>query len=149
MFDEYRGRTWDPTGDISPEQTELATSLRVPFLTSGYPRSNYITGIVFCDNLFDVGIAPTEYEVREVAAQLQRYCTYYRESFRETMGRFAPYDIDSTANLGYYLKRPDGGWCYRKRTWESPPWWPSRDETLPLTQVLAHNFTGWSSTTSS
>lgn len=125
MFDEYYRRTWEPENDISPEQTELATSLRVPFLTSEYPRWNYITGIVVRnETYFQVGIVPTDDEVREVAAHLENYCTYYRQSFRDAMKHFAPYDIDGGANLGWYMKRPDGGWCYRKRTWSGPQWWP-------------------------
>lgn len=146
MFDEFHNRTWQPEGDISAEQTEFATSLRVPFLSTAAPRWNYITGIVVGEAFPDRGVVPTEDEVREIAAQLQSYCTFYRSGFREAMARFAPYDIDSTANLGYYLKRPDGGWCYRKRTWESPPWWPPRETSHALSEVLARNFAGWSST---
>ncbi|WP_225506610.1 hypothetical protein [Mycolicibacterium fortuitum] len=54
------------------------------------------------------------------------------------MKEFAPYDIDSSANLGYFIKRPDGGWAYRKRTWErGPQWVPQPPEpTETLQQVL-------------
>ena len=144
MFDEYDGRTWAPGDDISPQQTELATSLRVPFLTSAYPRWNYITGIVISEDDLGRGIVPTEDEIRQIAAQLQSYYPVYRPGFHRAMTQFAPYDIDSGANLGYYRKHPDGGWFYRKRTWESPPWWPSRAETMPLADILERNFRGWS-----
>ncbi|WP_454232174.1 hypothetical protein [Mycolicibacterium fortuitum] len=156
MFDEYYRRTWgDTDGDISPEQTDLATSLRIPILTTEHPRWNYITGIVVRnDRYFEVGVMPTEDEVRVLAAHLETYCEYYRQSFRDAMRHFAPFDIDGGANLGYYMKRPDGGWCYTKRTWRSgPSWWPSPwfhrlDEDregppLPLSHVISRNFNGW------
>jgi hypothetical protein len=146
MFDEYKRRPWEDTDhDISDRQTELATSLRIPILNSEYPHWNYITGIVVNDR--DYGwpsIMPTDDEVREVAAHLESYCEYYNQNFRKVMQEFAPYDIDGAANLGYYMKRPDGGWVYRKRTWRyGPHWWPAED-VMTLTDVLAHNFTGWS-----
>lgn len=152
MFDEYYRRTWEPENDISPKQTEFATALRVPILTSEYPRWNYITGIVVRDEQFhEVGIMPTEDEIAQVGAHLESYCEYYRQSFRDAMKALAPYDIDGGANLGYYMKRPDGGWCYRKRTWRyGPHWWPCneppRNEVLPLGHVMARNFNGWSFT---
>lgn len=146
MFEEYTRRTWtDSDHDISAEQTELATSLRVPILTSEYPRWNYITGIVVRsgEHVSWPSIMPTEDEIREVGAHLESYCEYYNQGFRNAMRDFAPYDIDGGANLGYYMKRPDGGWCYRKCTWQAGPhWWPASD-VMTLTDVLAHNFTGW------
>jgi hypothetical protein len=147
MFDEYKRRTWvDADGDISAHQTELATSLRVPILTSEYPRWNYITGIVVNERSYGwPSVMPTDDEIREVAAHLESYCEYYNPGFRKAMREFAPFDIDGGANLGYYMKRPDGGWRYRKRTWcgYGPHWWP-QDDVMTLTDVLAHNFTGWS-----
>jgi hypothetical protein len=112
-FDEYYRRTWvDNDGDISPAQTEFATSLRIPFLSSANPRWNHITGIVVCDNILDHGIVPTEDEVAVVAAHLVEYRNHwFNQSFQRAMAHFAPYDIDGGANLGYYMKRPDGRWA--------------------------------------
>lgn len=145
MFDEYYRRTWaDTDHDISDQQSELATSLRVPILTSEYPRWNYITGIVVNDR--DYGwpsIMPTDDEIRAVGAHLELYCEYYNASFRKVMKDFAPFDIDGGANLGYYMKRPDGRWCYRKRTYRYGPHWVPKDGEATLTEVLARNFTGW------
>ena len=145
MFDEYYRRTWEDTdGDISPQQTEFATNLRIPILATSNPRWSYITGIVVCDSrYFTTGIMPTEDEITLVATQLAQYNTWYRQSFIEAMKHFAPYDIDGGANLGYYLKRPDGQWTYRKRTWDSPRF--SIKTVGALGDVLAHNFSGWSS----
>lgn len=111
MFDEYYRRTWEDTDhDISKHQTEFATNLRVPILATAWPRWNYITGIVVRESGPDHGIMPTEDEIAAVAAQLQEYNLYYGQAFIDAMKHFAPYDIDGGANLGYYLKRPDGVW---------------------------------------
>lgn len=142
MFDEYYRRKWEDTDhDISYHQTEFATKLRIPILATSHPRWNYITGIVVCDNILDHGIMPEEHEITAVADQLRRYNLYYRQPFLDAMRQFAPYDIDGGANLGYYPKRPDGCWTYRKRTWESPRWSKHFGE---LEEVLDRNFQGWS-----
>ncbi|WP_100513949.1 hypothetical protein [Mycobacteroides abscessus] len=146
MFDDYKRRAWQDTdGDISDRQSELATSLRIPILTSEYPSWHYITGIVVNDRASGwPSVMPTDDEIREVGAHLESYCQYYNQGFRNAMKEFAPYDIDGGANLGYYMKRPRGGWSYRKRTWQSGPhWWPADTDTMTLTEVLTHNFTGW------
>ena len=138
MYDEYNRRIWDPSDDISPAQTEFATSLRIPLLTSAYPRSSYITGIVIRDEGIGQGIEPTDDEVAAVATRLKEYCDYwYRDSFKRKMERFAPFDIDSGANLGYFTKREDGGWAYRKRTWNrGPSWIPTFDSPIETIQQV-------------
>ncbi|MCV7434842.1 hypothetical protein [Mycolicibacterium bacteremicum] len=152
----YGNRTWaDTEGDISPHQNGLATSLRIPILTSAFPRWNYITGIVVCDGVVDQCVMPTDDEIRLLRDHLDLYNRYYRQAFLDAMRDFAPYDIDGGANLGYYMKRPDSGWCYRKRTWQlGARWWPSPihwqtnggrgfQPPLPLSHVLTRNFRGW------
>lgn len=148
MFEEYTRRKWiDTDGDISPLQSELATSLRVPLLTSEHPRWNYITGIVVRDEpYFETGIMPTDDEIRAVAAHLGEYNKYYRQSFLTAMAEFAPFDIDGSANMGYYMKRPDGFWSYRKRTWQYPRWWPVESNPTTLDEILNKSFSGWSFT---
>lgn len=128
---------WEAGTDISPEQTELATRLRIPFLSSPYPRWNYITGIVVSD-LYQ-GIVPTEDEVTVVAGFLREYCDrWYYAHFCAQMERFAPYDIDGGANLSYFIKFTHGGWAYRKRTWTSgPSWVPEPNQSAKtIEQVL-------------
>lgn len=144
MFDEYYRRTWEDTDhDISDKQTEFATSLRIPILATTSPRWNYITGIVVCDNILHHGIMPDEDEIQAVADHLAEYNKYYRPAFLDAMKAFAPYDIDGGANLGYYSKRPDGWWTYRKRTWSSPRF---SDKIGELDEVLKRNFGGWAFT---
>lgn len=141
MFPDYYRRTWEDTaGDISPQQTAHATALRVPILSTGSPHWNYITGIVVSDNIVDHGIMPTEDEVAEVAAYLTGYKDrWLNESFQNAMTHFAPYDIDGSANAGYFMKRPDGRWCYHCRTWRNGPrWWNHGDGSLSL--CIAHNL---------
>lgn len=136
-------RTYEPGDDIDAQQTELATGLRVPFLTSAYPRWHYITGAVVNESPnLDRGLVPTEDEVRTLAAHLDDYCTYwYRQGFRSQMRDFAPFDIDGGTNLGVYRKRGENDWCYRKRTWRQGPSWAPLpdDEPMTLSEVIARN----------
>ena len=139
MHSDFAGRTWHDTDhDISPEQTEFALQLRIPFLTSPYPRWNYITGIVVGDGFAWPISLPTEEEVTLVANFLKEYNDHwYRQSFVSDMVRFAPYDIDGGANLAYFMKHPHGGWSYRKRTWQGPEWVPGFNKPpQTLEQVL-------------
>ena len=139
MFPEFAGRQWAPEHDISPEQTEYATSLRIPFLATSQPRWFYITGVVVGDTLLEEGIVPDESEITAIAERLEEYRTYwYNQSYRKAMTNFAPYDIDGGANLAYFIKHCNGGWAYRKRTWCIGPYWmPQRDDPpLSLQQVL-------------
>lgn len=141
MFNDYYRRTWtDAAGDISPNQTDHATALRVPLLTTGSPHWNFITGIVVNDGFGDRGIMPTDDEVDQVAEYLTGYKDrWLNQRFQEAMTHFAPFDIDGGANAGYYMKRPDGRWSYRKRTWcEGPRWWCHGDGSLTL--CIAHNL---------
>ncbi|OHU47378.1 hypothetical protein BKG82_27605 [Mycobacteroides chelonae] len=142
VSEEYQRRIWKPS-DISVEQTEHATSLRIPFLSSSSPEWAYITGIVVGESWVDKGVVPTETEVESIAKHLDDYCVrWYRDSFRNTMREFAPYDIDGAANLGYYMKRPGGGWCYRKKTWDhGPRWLPMPDESAAtVEEVIDRNI---------
>lgn len=137
---EYENRTYSPGDDLVDTQPAIARDMRVPLLASEYPRYAYITGVVVRDEMyFETGIMPTDDEFRILGSFLEEYCQHwYRQSFRDVMARFAPYDIDGGANLAYFIKREDGGWCYRKRTWTTGlHWWPAREHSpLPLVEVL-------------
>ncbi|MEJ2886135.1 hypothetical protein [Actinomycetospora aeridis] len=150
VAEDYRRRQYDPE-DISPQQTELATSLRVPFVTNEYHRWNYVCSVVVVEpNKWSpwAGLLPTDDEARMIASFIDEYREHwYRDTFKAVMAEFAPYDIDGGANLAILRKRPeDGGWQYRKRTWESGPhWWPDREsEPLTLAAVLdrVHTIAG-------
>ena len=99
MFDEYYRRTWVDT-NISPHQTEFATKLRIPILSSEFPQWNYITGVVVRQGEYNPwpSIMPTVDEIVLLATHLEKYCQYYNPIFLQAMTDFAPYDIDGGAN---------------------------------------------------
>lgn len=152
MFEEYYRRTWEDTdGDISEHQTAHATALRIPILSTSYPRWYFITGIVVGTAWFDEAEVPTDDEVSQVAELLKSYNTYYRQSFLDAMKHFAPYDIDGGANGMYFRKLGEGDWVYRKRTWNAG-WSPTRypagadlpsDDPQSLDVVIGRAFQGW------
>jgi hypothetical protein len=138
---EVMTRVWEPS-DISPQQTEHATQLRVPILDTFNPGWSYITGIVVQDlehpEWPNRGQIPTEAEVELVAQRLQEYCAkLYRQSYLNRMREFAPYDIDSTCMV-YFIKWDNGGWGYRRSTWDRGPLFVPTFEAEPesLAQVI-------------
>lgn len=141
LADEYRPGRYEPT-DVSGWQTDLATNLRVPLVTSSHPRWTYVTAIVVGEDMPKgdyEGMLPTEAEVRMVASFCDEYRERtYRPGFAALMRDFAPFDIDSSANLGYLRKDDAGGWHYRKRTWRSGPMWSTPHEGATLVELLDH-----------
>lgn len=132
--------TWDPGTDISPHQTDLATQLRVPLLTSAHPKYFYVTGIIVDDWLWH-GEVPTDEEVEVIGAIRKDYQDYFfpePNHFRTQMEAFAPYDIDGGANGFLFLKRGDDNWAYNRRTWSSgPSLVPSYDQPpMTLEEVI-------------
>jgi hypothetical protein len=138
--------TWEPGHDISPQQTEFATALRVPFLTSPYPGRRYTTGIVIDDSLWH-GIVPTDEEVEVVARVLTSYQDYFfpkPNRFRSAMEEFAPYDIDGGAVRFYFIKRPDGTWAFRRNSWGDRVFWPElHEEPKTLEEVISLGSLRW------
>lgn len=139
-------RGYEPSEDISPKQTELATSLRVPFITNPYPRWFYVTAVVVSDDPYLWrGEQPTEDEVRMVASFADEYREYwYRDSYKQTMRDLAPYDIDGGAAGRYLVKHRNGGWGYRIHTWQYgpqfvPEWWDADPEPLEAVLDRYHN----------
>lgn len=141
-MDEFYGRTWTPD-DIAPEQTDLATSLRVPFLTSthGY---RYVGGVVIGSHWH--GQVPDGDEVRLVAAFLSYTRTSLTAWWVDRMAAFAPYDIDNGANSTYLIKYPHGGWAEQKWSWRHGPRPVPQDEPRTLLAVMDrhHNWGGGS-----
>jgi hypothetical protein len=133
-------RPYEPAEDISPAQTELATSLRVPFITTPYPHWFYVTAVVVSDEKYLWrGLLPTDDEVRMVASFTDEYREHwYNDGWKARMREFAPYDIDGGAVGTYLVKHANGGWGYRKHTWEyGPQFVPEWDaEPQPLEAVL-------------
>lgn len=138
-------RAYDPE-DISPEQTGLATSLRIPFITNPYPCWFYVTAVVVShDPHLWKGLMPAEDEVRMVASFNDQYREHwYRDSYKQKMREFAPYDIDGGAVGRYLVKHVNGGWGYRKHTWQSGPafvpQWNEAPERLELVLDRIHDL---------
>lgn len=137
--------TWHPSSDISDSQTRAATAHRVPILTTEYPQWYYLSGIVVSTGLPEASIEPDEREVLMVGSFVEEYCErFYNAAYRRRMFDFAPYDIDGGANSCYFTKGPDGGWRYRKRTWQHS-FIPARGtEPVALESILdrVHTFAG-------
>lgn len=142
MHSDFARRTWEDTHhDIHPEQTELATERRVPFLTSSRPRWRYVTGITVGNSWPSEGLVPTDEEVELVAGWLTDYCDrwYDQGGYRRDMKKFAPFDIDSGANSVYFIKHAHGGWGYRRYSWTRGSVWVPRphDAVMTLEDVIA------------
>lgn len=114
-------RVYTPT-DISVH-SDLAVELRVPLIADPYPRWFYVTAVVVSrePHLWH-GLMPTDDELRVVASFNDHYReTWYRDSWKQKMRDFAPYDIDGGAVGRYLIKHKHGGWGYRKHTWQYGP----------------------------
>lgn len=125
--------------DLSPLQSELATSLRIPFITSSHPRWYYVTAVVVEDDLYGAAV-PTDDELRMVASFNDQYREHwYRDSYKQKMREFAPFDIDGGAVGRYLIKyAKTGGWGFRRHTWQyGPTFVPTwKDKPQPLVVVL-------------
>jgi len=142
----YRG-TWDAGNDISPDQTEFATSLRVPFLTTPFPTQRYVSGIIVDEQLWR-GIVPTDEEVETVSSILSSYLDYFFPApnpYCDEMQQFAPYDIDNGAVPFYFIKYPDGTWAYRRHSWTGTHlFMPAQSEgPMTLDEVIDHGRLRW------
>lgn len=137
-----RAGSWENSPQLSSKQTEFAKLLRIPLLTTDSPTLPFLTGIVVESSYLRVAL-PTDEEITGLSASLERYkLRFYNPSTIERMREFAPYDFDFGANYGYFYKRTNGGWSYRKRTWTQSGWYPhSLDDVQDLPQVLS--TLGW------
>lgn len=131
-------RDYEPE-DISVH-SDLAVSLRIPLISTPYPRWYYVTAVVVStDPHLWRGLMPTDDELRIVGSFNDEYREHwYRDSWKQHMRDFAPYDIDGGAVGRYLVKHENGGWGYRKHTWQyGPEFVPSWDsEPADLVTVL-------------
>ena len=139
----YTGRPWTPGYDISRHQTEFATNLRIPFLTTPFPRRDYRFGVVVNtdDNALWRGEVPTDEEVEVIANVRNAYTDYFfseTNAFRAEMEAFAPYDVEGGKPCYYFVKNVDGSWAYRRSQWNEGPYFrPSYPETtMTLAEVI-------------
>ncbi|MGW5387158.1 hypothetical protein [Nocardia sp. NPDC003963] len=103
-----------------------ATRWRIPRVHSPYPRWKFEVALcvpepeVPNDRQLWGATEPSEEEARIVAWFINWRRTYYREHWQKKMLE-RPFDIDSGTNT-VILVRTEGGWQYRRATFESGPW---------------------------
>lgn len=118
------------------------TALRIPVVGTLHPGWKYEVALCCPDS--EAGqwlypsLRPDEAEVRQLVAEIEWRMTYYNDGWKAGMRR-RPLDVDSSTNTVVLQKRPNGGWCYRRMTWQTgpmmvPPW--DSDERLTLEQLL-------------
>jgi hypothetical protein len=110
-----------PYAEDGVQRDEFAESLRLPIVRNPYPRFCYITAVMGNDDVLYRSVRPTDEELRVVASFHEQYIEYwYTESYKAKM-RKRPFDLDGGANGRVLMKRPDGGWAYRRSSWTSGP----------------------------
>jgi hypothetical protein len=101
----------------------LAEQLRIPLIRNPYPRWRYTTAIVVSDDLWH-GLMPTDDELRMVGSFHEEYSVYFLgpDADRGYRARLAqrPYDIEGKPGR-FLIKHRNGGWGYRRTTWEYGP----------------------------
>lgn len=131
-----------PYADDIVVRDEFAESLRLPLISTPYPRWCYITAVVVNPESQLpgwAGVRPTDAELCAVASFHQEYIdNWYNEGWKRKM-RARPFDLDCVANGRYLIKYPHGGWGYRHATWQGgPDFVPlAREEPQSLLTVLA------------
>ena len=116
----------------------LPLEMRVPLVTSPYPRWNFITSVVVSEVHWE-GVRPTDHELRMIGSFHQQYIdSWYLDSYKAHMREKAPFDLDGGANGVVFMKRPDGGWGYRRMSWRSGPLFVPdfRSEPASLVSVM-------------
>lgn len=119
-------------------------ALRIPVVRNPYPSWKYEVCLVI--NSADSaeisaweGPRPDDREVKQILAELDYRMDWYNAGWQAKMRR-RPLDVDSSTNTVVLLKRPDGGWCYRRASWKTgPAMVPARGEIWTLEQVLDHD----------
>lgn len=106
------------------QRDEFAERLRLPLVSTPYPRWFYITAIVVAPAetiLGWRGVRPTDAELCAVASYHEEYCSrWYTQEWRDRMAQ-RPFDVDGGACGRILIKYPHGGWGYRRASWQSGP----------------------------
>lgn len=124
------------------------TALRIPVVTSLYPDWFYLVSIVIneSDDALWYGMRPNDSEVDILLSYLAYERAWYRDSYIAKMAD-RPFDIDGGHNNLTFIKRGEGDWAYRRRTWQyGPALIPSKfdgQEPMDLVPMLdrIHTFT--------
>lgn len=123
---------------------------RVPVIGTYYPDWRYEVALCVAPEAWGSpwrGLEPTALEADLIVQAIEYRMEYYRPSWAAKM-RARALDVDGTTNTVILRKRPDGGWQYRRETWQSGLY-PETRNSLPY--VLdrcfgAHEPGGWEPT---
>lgn len=137
---------WPYVEDM-PKRDAFAESLRIPLINSPYPRWRYITAVVVGEYPFEkFSVRPTDDELRIVASFHQEYVSrWYNARWVQKMAE-RPFDIDGAAVGRFLVKYQNGGWGYRKHTWQYGPMfapqWDNEPTDLIAVMDRIHSFGG-------
>lgn len=129
-------------------QDDPLTALRIPVVTTICPRWHYLISVVITDDPDTLwhGARPTHDEVAVLLDVLEYQRSWYNASYLRHMAK-RPFDIDGGFNSLTFIKRGEGNWAYRRRTWERgpamvpPAYTPGPRYDLPalLDRIYEHN----------
>lgn len=117
------------------------TALRLPVVATPYPRWNYLVSVVVDDRPEALwrGVRPNDDEVALLLSELEFERSWYNAAYVAKMAQL-PFDVDGGFNSLAFIKRADGDWAYRRRTWEiGPTFRPStfyKEPSATLLEVL-------------
>jgi len=114
-----------PYGEDGVQQGDFTEQFRYPIINTSHPRWSYVTAVVVEDQQTSwstyTTVRPTDDELRIVASFHDEYMEHWygpREyGYRARVMNNRPFDIDGGANSRILVKRGDGDWAYRLKTW--------------------------------
>lgn len=132
------------------------TARRIPVLRGSHPRWKYHVGLVIggreYESVENYALEPTDIEVEQLCAYLEKHMRYYNDSYRRQVAARGPFDVDGTVNTHLFRKHPVHGWQYNVGSWTSgvtwyptPPWSKNRagepESPFTLEELLDKNHT--------
>lgn len=108
------------------KQGDFSEQYRFPIVTTSHPAWAYITAVVVADDDgWPEAVRPTDDELRVVGSFHREYCDYWYDpsgcGWRGRVMEKRPFDIDGGANGRILIKRAEGDWAYRLRSWSIGP----------------------------
>lgn len=133
--------------DLVQPVSPLSLEIRVPLITSPHPRWFYVTAVVVGQWPYPEGPVPTDDELRMVGSFHEEYCSYWygppHTGWRARDLDNRPFDIDGAAVGRYLTKYANGGWGFRRHTWQYGPTfvptWQGEPSTLVEVMDRCHS----------
>jgi hypothetical protein len=122
-------------------QDDPLAALRIPVVGSPWPGWKYEVALC-CPNspagqdLYP-SLRPDEAEIQQILSYIEFRMDWYNSSWKAKMRR-KPLDTDAGTNTVILRKYSDGGWAYRRASWQTGPMMVPApgDESLTLEQLL-------------